>query len=157
MGDELQAAEDSLLGDLRGDLEKAQRRLHLDLRIPRVEPPLFVRFTPMPKSVLDKANESIRDSKDDDRVVVANAVALTHVCAGVFREGTDGRPAGNPEQWPKFDQRLAGMLGLPADCGAVAVVRKLYLTDGDVIAACADVAEWSAQTERRAQEEHEGN
>ena len=35
--------------------------------------------------------------------------------------------------WPKFDQELAGMLGLPENCGAVEVIRNLYLTDGDII------------------------
>lgn len=151
------ASGDSLLGNLRADRDRAKKSLHLDLRVPRIEPPLFVRYGPIPRPVMNKANEQIAASKDPDAEVREKAVVLSHVCLGVYREGTDGKPAGDPEQWPRFDQRLAGMLGLGPDCGAVEVIRELYLTDGDIVLAVAELAEWSAQSERRQQEEHEGN
>lgn len=157
LSDHVPAAAGSLLDGLRADLAKAKEGLYIDLRVPRIEPPLFVRYGPLTKPVIDKANAKTLESKDEDRIVVGKALALALVCQGVFREDADGKPAGDPAQWPRFGPELARLLDLPEDCGAVTVVRALYLTDGDVMAAADEVTDWSVQAERRAQEQHEGN
>lgn len=159
MGDEhsgVPAAPGSALAGLRERREKAVKALYLDLQVPRLDPPVYVRYGPLPKPIIDQANKQIVDGKAEDREVVAKAVALSHVCLGVFGL-VDGKPEGSPNTWPKFDPQLAELLGLPSDCGAVQVVRSLYLTDGDILAALAEVSEWSAQSERRISEETEGN
>lgn len=154
---EIPAAEGSPLAGLRANRDRARQRLHLDLRVPRLDPPIGVRYAPLPKTVIDKANKAIAEGKAEDREVVEKSVVLAHVCLGVFAIGDDGKPVGDPSTWPKFDQELASILGLPESSGAVAVVRDLYLTDGDIVAAVAELGEWSAQAERLADEDLAGN
>ncbi|WP_243061143.1 hypothetical protein [Nocardioides sp. SR21] len=154
---QIQAAPGSALSDLRARREQAKQKLHLDLRIPRLEPPVFVRYAPLEKPDIDEANAKIAESKDRDREVVAKSVLLAKACLGVFERDAKGRPKGDPASWPKFDQQIGAMLELPADCGAVEVVRGLYLTDGDVIVAMAELADWSAKSGQQAAEEYAGN
>ncbi|MDI6911482.1 hypothetical protein [Nocardioides sp.] len=150
------AAPGSALAGLRRRREEAAAKLYLDLAVPRLDPPVYVRYKPVDQRTLDLANKRARESKDPDRLVIANAVALSHACIGVFGE-VDGQPEGNPEDWPKFDSRLRELLGLPEDASAVETVRTLYLTDGDVIAAASELAEWSGMVARRTDEEIAGN
>lgn len=150
------AASGSILAGLRARREAAAKKLHLDLRVPRIDPPVYVRYRPIPQSVLDLVNTKLAASKDADKVVIANAAALSHACVGVFGM-VDGKPEGNPDTWPKFDANLAAELGLPDGTGATDIVRALYLTDGDVIAAATELADWSGTSERRVDEETEGN
>lgn len=149
------AAFGSALADLRDRREKALRRLHLDLRIPRLDPPVYVRFKPVERPVIEDANKKAAESKDRDWAVIANAFVLAHACVGVFGE-VDGKPEGTPEDWPRFAD-LAELVDLPAASTATEVIRKLYLTDGDVIAAADRLTTWSAQVEQRTEEEFSGN
>lgn len=166
MGDEVAefpAAPDSRLGGLRARRQKAEKTLHLDLVVPRLDPPVYVRFRPLKQRELDAANEVGRKSNDPDRLVITNALVLTHACVGVF-EVVGGKPRSilvdgttDPATWPKFDAALAADLGLPEDTSAKDIVRGLFLADGDVISAAGELADWSAQAQRRLDEETEGN
>lgn len=155
------AAPDSPLASLRERRERAKKKLHLDLFVPRYEPPVVVRYQPIARPVLTLANKraaELAEKKDPDATVIGNAVALTHACLGVYdasgKELQSIDPSGEP---PRFDERLARLLELPDGATAVDVVRALYMTDGDIIAAVSEVSEWSAIAERRQAEDLEGN
>lgn len=163
MGDEHDtvAAPDSALAGLRARRKKAEAALYLDLRVPRYDPPLYVRYRPAKQREVNAANDSAAASKDPDRFVTANALVLTHACMGVF-EVVDGKEVSIDEKdrggdWPKFDAQLAQLLEIPEDSKPTAIVRCLYLTDGDVTSACAELTVWSGDVRRRTEEETEGN
>lgn len=156
-GDELTpAAPGSALADLRQRREKAKAKLHLDLVVPRLDPPVGIRFRPIHQREVDAVLASIRESKDPDRLVVGNATHLANACLGIF-EIADGKPVGDPSTWPKFDAALAELLGVPQDTPPRALVQLLYLADGDIIGAAQELADWSGQTERLLAEETAGN
>ena len=151
------AAPGSALADLRARRDKAKEALHLDLRVPRLPgAPVYVRFGPVPRAVIEDANKRAAESKDRDWAVIANAFVLAHCCIGVYAE-VDGKPQGSPDTWPKFDADLAEILGLPTDSNATTIIRGLYLAEGDIIAAAETLSRWSAQVEQRAAEEFSGN
>jgi hypothetical protein len=155
------AAAGSPLAGLRARREKAQQELFLDLQVPRLDPPVFVRFAPAVQSQIDRANKRHEKSKDADKNVIVNAVILAEACRGVF-EVIDGEPvsvddADRDGDWPRFDGQLADLLGLDGESvQAVDVVRGLYLTDGDIIATAAKLAEWSGYSLEDL-EERQGN
>lgn len=153
------AAPSSPLASLRARREKAREELHLDLAVPRLDPPVFVRFAPVEQSQIARINKRHEKSKDKDRDVIVNAVILAEACRGVF-EVVDDDPvsidaADRDGDWPRFDEQLAGLLGLDTD-KASDVARGLYLTDGDVIATASRLAEWSGYSMSDL-EEREGN
>lgn len=155
------AAPGSPLASLRDRREKAREELHLDLAVPRLEPPVYVRFAPVEQSQINRINERHRKSKDKDKDVIINALVLTEACRGVFEvidgESVSVNPGGRDGDWPRFDPELADLLGLnPDETKAVDVVRGLYLTDGDIIATASRLAEWSGYSMADL-EEHSGN
>lgn len=162
MTDELQAAGDrpaaagSALANLRERRAAAAKNLHLDLAVPRLEPPVYVRFRPVKIEEINRVNAQYAKSKAKDVDVIVNAVILSHACLGVFGEA-DGQPAGDPETWPRFDSELAQLLGLPEASGAVDVVRGLYLTDGDVIATGSRLSDWSGYAWQDLERDAAGN
>lgn len=153
------AAPGSVLASLRDRREKARQELHLDLAVPRLDPPVYVRFAPVEQSQINRINKRHEKSKDKDRDVIINAVILAEACRGVFEVIDDEPVSVDPDardgDWPRFDELLADMLGLDTD-KASDVVRGLYLTDGDVIATATRLAEWSGYSIAEL-EEREGN
>lgn len=140
------AAEGSVLADLRTRRERAKAALTTDLEVPRLDPPVYVRFKPPTQARIDAANQRARNGNDKDATVLANAIVIADSCVGVF-EIIDGEkvsvdPTDRDGTWPLFDKRLARLLGVPAG-RAADVVRALYLTDGDVLSTSAKLAEWS--------------
>lgn len=140
------AASGSALSGLRARRQKAVEELHLDLPVQRLDPPVYVRFAPATQSQIEAITKRYSKSKDKDKTVTVNALILAHYCRGVF-EVIDGEEVSVDEsdrsgEWPRFDERLAELLGLESD-RAVDVVRGLYLTDGDVIATAGKLADWS--------------
>ena len=122
--------------------------LYIDLKVPRYsEPELFVRYSPVDAVKMGQAWDKRSKQKDekgkvlDDWGIRANADMLIASCQGIYAVFAD-----NPEEklslregdpyskWTKFDKDLASSLGLvtPASDPAVATVRAIYLTDGDL-------------------------
>lgn len=161
MGDEhtSPAAPGSVLAGLRKAREKALSALTIDLQVPRLDPPVYVRYRPIQQRELEAANKrgaELAQAKDPDAYVTANAVVLTNACVGIF--GTvDGKPDGDPASWPTFDSKLADLLGLPPEASGVELVRALYLTDGDVITTADALNGWSAPAVRKLDEDIAGN
>lgn len=155
------AAPSSALASLRARRDKAREQLHLDLAVPRLDPPVYVRFAPVEQSQITRINDRHKKSKDKDRDVIINAVILAEACRGVFEVIDDETVSVNPDdrdgEWPRFDPDLAELLGLnPDESKATDVVRGLYLTDGDIIATASRLAEWSGYSVADL-EEHAGN
>lgn len=154
---QLPAAPSSGLAGLRAQREKIVEKLYLDHRVPRYETPVYVRLSPADGAVLARLNNNARKSKDPAAAVKANAQLLAQCCVGVFEKDADGNPVGSPEDWPKFDEDLAGYLGHPELKRAADVVQKLFLTDGDIAAAVNALTTWSGYVAPEADEEYEGN
>lgn len=153
------AAAGSPLSSLRARREDAKKGLHLDVAVPRLDPPVYVRFAPATQAQIDRAAKRHEKSKDADKSVITNAVILAEACQGVF-EVIDGEAVSvdhrdRDGEWPCFDDRLAELLGVDAS-KAVDVVRALYLTDGDVIKVASQLAEWSGYSAEDL-EEYSGN
>jgi hypothetical protein len=164
---------------LRDRRQKAVDSLFLERQVPRLDPPVFVRFKPLEGHRVDAINKAASKSKDPERSVVGNARALAESCVGIYEkidgqivsvDPTDERvveipddpkaplPA-IPDDWPKFDATLAALLGManPATVTAVQVVRELYLTDGDVTSEAGELTAWSGYAGEEALEEYSGN
>lgn len=153
------AAPGSALSSLRARRAKAREELHLDLAVPRLDPPVYVRFAPVDDGRVKAINKRFEKSKDKDRDVLINAAVLAEACRGLF-EVIDNQEVSVDDsdregEWPRFDDQLADLLGIEAG-KASDVVRALYLTDGDVIATATRVAEWSGYSMADL-EEREGN
>lgn len=147
---------------LRDRRDKAVQTLSLDRRVPRLDPPVFVRFKPLTGARIEQINKAAEKSKDPDASTIGNATALADACVGIF-EVVDGRkvsidPDGAEDDWPRFDARLAGLLGLPEGItSASTIVRALYLTDGDITSEAGAVTAWSGFAGEEALEEFAGN
>jgi len=153
---QLPAAPTSGLARLRAEREKIKEELFLDLRVPRYEVPLFVRYSPVQQSTAKRVHDRAKKSNDSEASVIANAQLLAEHCVGVFEMDPQGDPIGDPEDWPKFDRTLAEYLG--ADTNRAAdVVRLLFLTDGDIMATVQRLMEWSGFAGDQITEEYEGN
>lgn len=140
------AAAGSALARLRDRRKAASERLHLDLAVPRYDPPIYVRFRPVTQPELESIERRFKGSKDPDKNVHRHAALLAETCVGIFERNDQGAEQGldpdSPGVWPRFDDALAGLLEADVDT-AVDTVRALYLTDGDVIATAGRVTEWS--------------
>lgn len=157
--EERPAAAGSQLASLRDRRAAAAKQLYLDLPVPRLEPEVFVRFAPVEQAQIDRINKRHEKSKDREKTVKINAVVLAEACRGIFEvideQEVSIDPADREGDWPRFDEKLADLLGLDST-GAVDVVRGLYLTDGDVIATATKLADWSGYSITDL-EEREGN
>lgn len=149
----LDAPQAPAIKSLKARREALVAKLYLDLQVPRWDadggPKIFVRYGPVAMAKLDQAVERRKKSDPKEWSLLASADALVDACIGVYvmEDGKqlslkDGDPGG---RWTRFDQDLANSLGLnTATSKAVDVVKYLYLTDGDLIAASNEVFEWSA-------------
>lgn len=156
----------TVIGSLREKRAEARKKLVTDIKVPRTVELLGldirVRFSPLSSARLEQAAKSAEKSKSPDRNVAANAAALADACVGVFYV-VDGEEKSLDDQdpngdWPKFDQRLAEILGM--DSGPVKaadVVRELYFTDGDITSVAGELTEWSGFTGRGLEEDFAGN
>lgn len=147
-------------GSLSSRRQQAVDELWTDLKIPRYDPPIYVRFKPIEQKRIDAMTASIERSKAKDKRVAANAALLAEATIGVF-EVVDGEqvsidPEDRDGDWPKFDMRLAELFEVQA-VKAAEVVRAVYLTDGDIIATVMQVGEWSGYNLDEIQADFEGN
>lgn len=156
------AAVDSPLGLLRDRRQKLLQQLYTDIRVPRWGddggPSIYVRYGPAQPSVFQERIEKVQkqQNKPKDWMVRENAQVLVTSCIGVYAvegdaplEGEDTRTKfslrdGDPSgAWTRFDPDLAESLGLPTNCGAIAVVTGLYFTESDITSTVARLLRWS--------------
>lgn len=131
------------LARLKETRKAALETLHLDLSVPRLDPPVVVRFRPLTQAEIKTITKRFASNKTADSVILHNAALLAEACLGVFGLDENGEPVEDPDDWPGFDETLAEILGLDGASSAVDVVRGLYLTDGDVSSAADRLVEWS--------------
>jgi hypothetical protein len=153
-------AADSPLAGLGKQRQAAQEQRYLDLRVPSIEPPLWIRYLPVESSVLSQLDDK-RESelKQPQTRASANlrygAGVLARSCAGIFRLDEDGKPVGDPSTWPRFDRDLAEALEVPF-VNSTILVSALYVSDGDVTSAGNEVADFSGYTARAERRELQG-
>lgn len=152
---QIPAAPTSGLAALRQQRQKIQQALHLDLRVPRYEEPVFVRYSAPTRAQLTKVQDRVSKSRDGE--LLGEALLLAECCVGVFQKDANGEPIGTPEEWPKFDKDLAAYLGEPDLSRAADIVRALFFTDGDIISTAATINRWAGYAAEQAVEEFEGN
>lgn len=138
-----------MLGSLKARRAEVLTNSTIDLRVPRWDnPEMFVRFKPVSHALLKKATRvglNAAERKRDEAEVEANCDVLIDGCVGVFArlDGKDYslRPGDEDGEPTLFDEDLAENLG----CGktARAVVRALYITDGDIISTASRISEFS--------------
>ena len=131
--EEAPAASSSLLATLRQRQSEAREGLFFDYPVPKLEP-LHVRFRPATAAEIKLAGKvAERNRKADDGAVIAEAGLLARCCLGIFDKDEHGNPKGDPDEWLTFGPELAEVLGLQMERpSGSAVVRALYLRDGDV-------------------------
>lgn len=166
----------TLRRSLKDRRAKAVGELFLDRPVPRLEPQVWVRFKPIGSARIEAINKAAAKSKDPDKNVVGNARALAESCIGLF-EKIDGElrsldpdddravqipddPKATlppiPDDWPRFDESLARLLGVPF-ITATNIVRELYLTDGDIVSEAGELTVWSGYAGHEIDEEFAGN
>jgi len=155
--------------DLKARAREIRDNLHLVLQVPRwKEPDVFVKFKPVaseefaatqgkrerdggPGWVLLSYCDAIADSCEEVYFCHPDDADLPHAERQKFSM-TTGDPYG-PKT--RFDHNLAEALGLiiaPDDPNKIAaIVRGLYLTDGDIIAAAGDLLDWSSRASVKAE------
>lgn len=145
---------------LRDRREQAKAELFTDLKIPRYDPPIYVRFKPVPQARIDGMNKAAEKSKAKDATVAANAAILADATIGVFEVIDDQKVSINPSdregEWPRFDSDLAELFEVRAT-KAADVVREVYMTDGDIIATVTQLGVWSGFNLDDIQADFEGN
>lgn len=168
------AAQASPLLSLRERREAITKNLHLDLRVPRwgevdAGPQIWIRFEPAnPSEFGDRIEKAQKNtSKPKDWMIRENANVLVKSCVGVFavqgdepaddevdtRERLSLREGDPYGAWTKFDPDLAEALGLPANCGAIAVCRALFLTEADLTGCANKLLRWSGMSLGRTDED----
>lgn len=152
----------SPLAGLRARRAEALAKLHHDLEVPRWSDggsfAIWVRYAPVSPTTITAVVAARRKSKAKDWMTAANADILATACLGVYAVDPatpdvklslrDGDPHG---EWTRFDADLAYSLGVDGVStvedakllSAGSVVRGLYLTDGDVLAAANALTAWS--------------
>lgn len=122
--------------------------LYTDLRVPRYsDPEIYVRYAPVDAVKMGQSWDRRSKQKDDtgkvpdDWGIRANADVLIASCQGLYAKFSDSpdeflslRENDPYGQWTKFDQDLAQAMGidLPTKDPVATLVRKVYLTDGDL-------------------------
>lgn len=164
--------DDTLRGGLRARRAAATNRLYLDRRVPRLDPPVVVRFRPLTSTEVEDAGRKIEKGKPGSRTAaIQNANALAKACIGIWEDDPDGERdedgnlpkrspiLGDTRDWSevRFDQELAADLGVPKLKDAASVVLELYLTEGDVISEAGALTEWSGFARRDGDEDWSGN
>lgn len=160
------AAEGSALSSLRQRRKEVKSRLFFDLEVPRYDPPIYVRYKPVSQQKIEDTYKRTDKLRGENRTVTTNAIILAEACVGVFEIIDGERVSVDPEdrggEWPKFEKRLGELLtdiedGERPPTKGSEVVRKLFFTDGDIIATAQDLATKSGYAQEQLELEPEGN
>ncbi len=137
--------------------------LYLDHPVPRYsDPQVFIRFHAVESkklnaSVKSRENQGKRDPKIDWQLL-ANCDLLEECCEGIYAiwpDAPDEKVAlSGSGHWSKFDQETAIALGVEKEAlYPTDVVRKLFFTDGDLIAAANALLIWSNEASQKSDED----
>lgn len=154
------AAARSPLAALRGARERLDATLHLDLVVPRWEQVLdgrrlWVRYRPVdPTQFLTAIEKRQKQAQRDPQWrVKAHADALVAACVAVYDLPADvEQPPADLDltDCPTFgSEDLSDVIGAPAS--AVETCRRVYATDGDLMAAVDQLLEWSGRAAPKAE------
>lgn len=151
------AAPGSSLSRLRArlDARREETASELDLLVPGLDG-VFVRYTGVQERTLAKlrARTSKLPAETQQRVFATHL--LVAVCAGIGISTPSGEKVSvdteHPgQEWPRFDHRLADLLGVPPG-SASDLVPLLYGSDGAMISASARVSTWSGYDDEAVEE-----
>jgi hypothetical protein len=166
------AAPSSALARLRARRQQPLTQLHIDLAIPRYDPPIYVRYKPIAQTRLEEIGKRAEKSKERDATAIGNATVLAESCVGIFELDHDqldedgnptpvsidpDNPSTDPEKWHKFDKDLVTLFALDAAPRAAEIVRQMYFTDGDVAASVVKLGEFSGYSETDLERAYTGN
>lgn len=149
----------SVLGQLKERREEIKKSSTIHLPVPRWEDPkIVVQYRPVDHKVFRRVNRVIElapEGKKSEVEVQQNSDVLAEAVVGVYAviggkkySLREGDPTGEPT---KFDEDLANNLG--CNNSARAVVKALYIFDGDIISTAGKIAEFSGYKEQEADEE----
>lgn len=154
----------SFLASLKERRQEILEEQTLDLPVPRwTDPEIVVRYKPVEHTMIRNGQARVDKAPKADKARVevdANTDLLIRACVGVIAK-VDGREyslrPGDPHGEPTvFDTDLAANLGLDDRATARAIVRALYITEGDILAASSKVVEFSGYREAEADSRVEG-
>lgn len=152
----------SILSSLKERRQQVLAQQVLSLPVPRWEDPVIVvKYKPVEHGFIRAGQERVKKAGNEKKAEVevdANADMLIRGCLGVVAvvDGTEyslrlGDEQGDPT---RFDQDLAENLGVEGAGGkpatARAVVRSLFLTDGDILSAANELMKFSGYRETEA-------
>jgi len=149
----------SVLGQLKSRREDIVKRQFIDLPVPRWDNPnIVVRYKPLEHALFRSAANQVEraDAKRRSETEVnVNVDILARSCIGVFAVVNGSRYSlreGDPTgEWTTFDADLADNLG--CEHTARAVVKALYIVEGDILSTANKIAEFSGYKEQEADEE----
>lgn len=150
----------SVLSDLKSRRQKIADEQIMPLSVPRWHDPVIkVKYRPVPHEVVrgitdrvDKASKQDKGRVEVDAnidILIRSCAAVVAVVGGKEYSLRLNDPNGEPT---KFDPDLAENLGLDRNAGARAVVKELFMTDADIIAAAGAVGEFSGYKEQEGDE-----
>ena len=164
---EVPAAAGSPLASLRERRQQRRTKLHLDLKVPGMDPAVYVRYSPINGAKLLEVNKKVARSKDNNAVLEANVALLADACVGVFQLDQDGDAVSvdpdnltpDVDEWLKFGPELGQLL---ADDGeplvrVVDVVRALFDSDLAVTNHADELIAWSQTMNESTDRETSGN
>lgn len=138
-----------VLSDLATRKKKIVDALVTDVKVDHWDddgdPPVYVRYAPVPNAQIEAAQEASLAAKDGNAKIDANAQLLIDACRGVYQK-VDGKRVGfdgKEGSFPRFDADLAKILGLAGDPPATLICRSLFLTEGNLLAHAQQVAVFS--------------
>lgn len=157
----------SAMASIRERRKKRMQKLHFDIEVPGMEPPIFLRCKPVDQPTFMKQIERAGKSKDDDAIVRANAVVLADACIGVFELDDRGRevsvdpgnPTTNPSEWLTIGPELGKLIAEEDQLlsRATDVARALFDNDMALCYQTDRLITWSRTMQEDDDREHEGN
>lgn len=159
---EIPAAPSSPLASLRERRAQARKRSKLDVLVPGYEPPVWVRFRALTPEELERISVRHAKAKATDRALRVNSTLLATACLGVFELDPETGvevsvdPDDREGDWPRFDDRLAGILGVEAE-KADDIVQALYVEKMHVLSVGDEVATWSTGRDQELRRAEQGD
>lgn len=140
----------SIFGKLEQQREQVVSEQTKVLRVQRWhDPDIYVRYKLVDHEIIRRALGKIDDAKKADKGKIeleANCDVLIAGCVEVWGELDGNRYSLNPDdvhgEYTTFDSDLGRNLGLSEQCTARQVVRRLFLSDGDVLATAGTIIAW---------------
>lgn len=131
--DEDTRVDTSSLAALRRKISTKRAERYQDMPVPDLDV-IVVRYGPVESSELAKILQR-RNRKDPDRGALSSADILARACLGIYERGDDGELQVDGKYLTSDDGEplTFATLGLVEVKNAIAQVRALYVTDGDLI------------------------